>query len=115
MRTETVTRRFGEKVGEIDWAYDFMRHFACTQPNRREESCEKAKAVLKQIEDRFKAGLCTFSTTYGGWPRIGFHEVVDVGMYDGWPYWYPVPSVYVRGVLGCEWQHFNSITSILTE
>ena len=38
-------------------------------------------------------------------------EVLDVGMYDGWPYWKPVPSVFTRSALGGgEWHCFAMLT-----
>lgn len=53
-------------------------------------------------------------TTDGGWPRCGWGDVLDVGMYDGWPYWKPVPSVYSRGPLGGEWHCFSMLSGAET-
>lgn len=116
MRTRTVTVREGENVGPIDWSYDFLSHFAsyCTSDERRADLCARSIEQLRTVEERFKAGKKTLATTDGGWPRFGWHEVVDVGMYDGWPYWKPVPSVMTRGPLGGEWHAFSFITDIDT-
>lgn len=114
MRTETQTVRIGERVSDIDWSYDFRQHFdsMCSSDERKDERCEQSKAMLRKIEQALKNGREIRATTYGGWPRCGLHPVVAVGMYDGWPYWKPVPSVQTRGPLGCEWHCFASITEI---
>lgn len=111
-RTEIV--REGERVGDIDWTYNFRQHFDCYGSNdkRRDEACEEAKERLRRVESAYKEGREIRATNYGGWPRIGLHKVIDVGMYDGWPYWTPVPSVLTAGPLGDEWHSFCSITTV---
>lgn len=111
MRTYQVTERVGELLGPVDWSYDFMSHFnsLCgAGDNGMRERCEQKVAQLRQLAD----GSEWYATTDGGWPRIGYHKVIAVGMYDGWPYWRPVPSVCMDGVLGPEWASFDCITSI---
>lgn len=113
MKTYTTTVREGERTGDVDWSYDFRQHFNnyCTSDAGRDEICARSVERFKAIADAVAAGQTVRATTYGGWPRCGFHEVLDVGMYDGWPYWKPVPSVLMRGVLGgAEWHSFCSLT-----
>lgn len=114
MRTETRTVRIGERVGDVDWLYDFRNHFnnLCTSDERRDEACEQAKDRLRKMEEAVKSGAEIRATTDGGWPRCGLNRVIDVGMYDGWPYWRPVPSVQTMGTLGTEWHSFSAITTI---
>jgi hypothetical protein len=33
-------------------------------------------------------------------------------MYDGWPFWRPVPSVLIAGPFGAEWHWFGAISEI---
>ena len=113
MRTYTTTVREGEKVGEVDWSYDFRQHFNnhCTSDAGRDEICAKSVQRLREIADAHSAGKVVRATTYGGWPRCGYGEVLDVGMYDGWPYWKPVPSVFTSSALGGgEWHCFAMLT-----
>ena len=114
MRTYTQTVREGERVGDIDWGYDFLSHFGnlCTNDDGRAEACERSKDRLRKIQDAFTAGIEVRTTTYGGWPRIGLKRVIDVGMYDGWPFWKPTPSVQTMGTLGPEWHSFSSLTDM---
>jgi hypothetical protein len=114
VRTETRTVRIGERTGDIDWSYNFRKHYdtLCTNNAGRDEACERRKKQLHQIEEAFKNGVNVRATTYGGWPRCGMNKVIDVGMYDGWPYWYPVPSVCTAGTFGAEWHSFDSFTDI---
>lgn len=107
MRYETVTRRIGECIGPVDWSYDFMQHFQ--DATDKDERCKRAMDWLRQIEadkDAFVA------TTDGGWPRCGWGDVIGVGMYDGWPWWRPTPSVCIRGPFGGEWHSFYTITGV---
>lgn len=114
MRYETHTVRVGERVGDIDWSYDFKGHIAVTYTGRDiDERVEQMKSRLLEIECAYKAGEEILATTYGGWPRIGYGKVIDVGMYDGWPYWKPVPSVQTLGPLGAEWHSFSMITDTM--
>lgn len=114
MRYETRRERIGERVGDVDWSYDFRQHFdnLCANDERRNEQCDQKKGWLRKMEIAHKEGREILATNYGGWPRCGLHRVIDVGMYDGWPYWKPVPSVMVEGTLGPEWYSFCSITDI---
>ena len=112
MRTETHTVRIGEKMGPIDWAYDFRTHFDnyCTSDKGRDEICAKRVAKLRLIDEAVKAGRTVYASNYGGYPRI-WARVLDVGMYDGWPYWKPVPSVMLASPLGGgEWSYFSMLT-----
>lgn len=114
MRTITTTERIGERVGDIDWNYDFLSHFKnyCTGDETKAKYCKESTEQLRTIEERYKAGLRTMATTDGGSSRIGWGQVLDVGMYDGWPYWRPVPSVRILGPLGGEWHAFSTVTEI---
>jgi hypothetical protein len=93
-------------MGPIDWSYDFMQHAQSDQERTRVEECIDR---LREIEKNPADWLVTID---GGWPRIGWQEVISVRMYDGWPWWRPVPSVLMTGTLGSEWHHFLSITNI---
>lgn len=111
MKTVTRTERIGEWLGPVDWDYDFRSHYSglCTSDEGRNEACERDKNRLRMIvesPDKYEV------TTYGGWPRCGWGPVVSVGMYDGWPYWRPVPSVAYRTFLGIETTSFCGITNI---
>lgn len=110
MRAETVTRYVGEKVGPLDWAYDFHQH--CWGEGRggyNPDIMDGAIARLRTLAanpDKYEA------TTDGGWPRCGWGKVLDVGMYDGWPYWKPTPSVLIGGAFGAEWCSFVRVIDI---
>ena len=85
MRTVVRTERIGERVGDIDWGYDFSQHFQniCGSEEDKLSACEVVMERLQNIERHFKDGLPIKATTYDGWPRCCFGEVIDVGMYDG--------------------------------
>lgn len=106
MKTRMVEEREGEDMGPIDWSYDFEQH---ARGGMRPDSLREAVARLRKLDASPESFLVT---TDGGWPRIGWHDVLRVRMYDGWPYWKPTPSVLTAGVLGAEWHPFTSITDI---
>jgi len=108
MKTYTETKREGELLGPVDWEYDFMSHFGGYCGSDKEQYCKEHVDRLRQLMD----DGAWEATTDGGWPRCGWGKVVAVGMYDGWPYWKPVPSVAIAGPFGVEWSSFSSITSI---
>lgn len=112
MKTITETRRVGELLGPVDWSYNFRQHFDnyCTSDEGKDDACAKDVERLRKIVESPDEWLVT---TYGGWPRCGWGNVVAVGMYDGWPYWRPVPSVAFRTTLGVEWTAFSGITNIM--
>ena len=110
MIIRTTTQREGEHLGPVDWSYDFASHFTgYGNPEIASKFCEEAVKMLRALS----GGGEWRATTDGGWPRCGWHEVALVGMYDGWPYWHPVPSVCLIGPLGSEWKSFSAITGVL--
>lgn len=111
MKYKTVTECVGELLGPVDWSYEFIRHFdnSCCSAEQKAADCEQSKRWLRMIEENPEKYEVT---TYGGWPRCGWGPVVSVGMYDGWPYWRPVPSVAYATLLGVDWTSFSGITNI---
>ncbi len=109
MKTRMVEERIGENMGPIDWSFDFSEGFKsmCTSDERRHEYMERAKAELRKIEEAFRAGKRVRVRTSGDFS----YEVLDVGMYDGWPYWRPTPAVLCSSPLGGagDWQFYYSI------
>src|SRR6185437_12568221 len=108
MITRTVTQREGELLGPIYWNYNFRRHFDTYGSNDavRDEAC-----------DRCKAHLLTIEKSPGEWRVMLAHSFVDrrvlqVGMYDGWPYWKPTPALLTEGTLGPEWHFFYDIVGV---
>ncbi len=114
MKTRTVVERIGENMGPIEWDYEFRQHFdnMGTSNDRKDEACTEHIKMLRTIVDGLSAGKRVRASTSGGWPRI-WQDVLDVGMYDGWPYWKPTPSVLMRSPLGGgEWHAFSFLTGV---
>ena len=83
MRTKTVTLREGESMGPVDWTHETARDMP---PIWRE--AEKAPGDYL-LNDRW--------------------SIIEISMYDGWPYWAPRPAIYFIGPLNCgEWTFFDS-------
>lgn len=103
MRYETNTVRVGEKVSEIDWTHETLQRTGDEWKDRNIQS-------LRDLEDALRHGGSARVTSHGGdcW-MFCMKDVVDVGMYDGWPYWQPNPSVLTRGPLGHEWHSIQSL------
>ena len=114
MKTKTITVREGELLGLVDWDFDFKEFYKdiynCGTPEQHEKMFQRSLTILKLLEqnpDKYEA------TTYGGWPRCGWGSILHVGMYDGWPYWKPVPSVCIQSWTGMgEWCTFHNISDI---
>jgi hypothetical protein len=112
VKTRTVEVREGELLGPIDWDYDFAAHGSgqggSMFPKRLQENIER----LRTLEAGIARGEVWEATTDGGVPRCGWGRVLAIGMYDGWPYWQPVPSVLIAGSLGAEWSSVSSLSDI---
>ena len=112
MKYRVVTERIGENMGPIDWNYDFMYHYGghCCPEATKVEYCNQAKGLLKVLEEAKKRGeLELYEADTDG---FAFRKVVDVGMYDGWPFWRPTPSICVWQSHGAEWKSFDHLKAI---
>lgn len=83
MRTETRTVRIGENVGPVDWDHP------------------KAKD-MPPIWREAEANPDGFTFTDYRW------MIITICMYDGWPFWRPMPAVRFYGPIGPEWNYFDS-------
>jgi len=87
MRTRTVVERIGESMGPVDWTHVT----AADKPDSWRDAEANPSAY------RYESS--------GG----GSFQVVELCMYDGWPYWEPRPAIaYIGPLGGVEWAHFNS-------
>ena len=109
MKTRTVTVREGEYLGPVDWDFDFdaagWDHGGSFNPKLIAGRVEMLRRLAAD-PDRYEA------TTDGGIPRCGWGRVLQVGMYDGWPYWKPVPSVLLSTWAGAEWHSWSCLVEI---
>jgi hypothetical protein len=111
MRTRMVEEREGEYLGPVDWSYDFTQHdWHGASGGVNPAVTASATELLRKIEGGIAAGEEWWATTDGGWPRCGWKRVVQVGMYDGWPFWRPTPSLLLSGMFGGEWASWYNIT-----
>lgn len=113
MRTVMVAQRIGEHLGDIDWMFPFEdqgwdRPGGSVNPDHIQKSIRN----LSRLDDLHRAGKEVFVTTDGGCPKGGWGRLLEVGMYDGWPYWKPHPSFLMLGPLGPEWHGYTSIMGI---
>ena len=106
MRTYQVTHREGELLGDIDWNFDFFHCFDCYCCNdeRRAEIMSGHIERLWQVERLHKKGIPLRIREGEYW-----HDLIAVGMYDGWPYWKPFPAILIAGPIGSEWRHFPCV------
>lgn len=113
MKTRTVTERVGERLSDIDWSYDFAGHgWTSSSGGHNPELIPIEVERLRQVEEAFKAGKRVSVRLRHG---EVYEPVGDVGMYDGWPYWRPVPSVQSRSWLGASWHNFTWIADVRIE
>lgn len=81
MKTRMVEERIGENMGPIDWTHPMALN----------------KPLIWREAEKNPAGFL-----------LNGRRIVEIGMYDGWPYWRPTPAILRAGPLGLEWDHFNS-------
>lgn len=107
MRTETRTVRIGELLGPVDWSYDFDQHgWGPGRGGGNPECIREGKEVLRIVEQALADGKrVTFTPS-----DFSAFEVVQCGMYDGWPFWQPTPYIGYIGPLGVlEWTPFYNL------
>src|SRR5689334_16365310 len=94
MKTRMVEERIGEWLGPVDWSYEFDQHSWVGRSGGVNPKCiAEGIAQLRRME-----------AEPGEWMYCpsGFtsFRVVEVGMYDGWPFWKPTPAIGYVGPLG---------------
>lgn len=108
MKTRMVKERVGELLGPVDWSYDFTQHDWGDGRGGVNPECSKAATEeLRKVVELMDAGKRCLVSIYGEG-----HEVLAVGMYDGWPYWEPTPSVYLKTWMGGEWHSWDQIRCV---
>jgi hypothetical protein len=84
MKYSTVTVREGENCGPIDWDHPLAKDMPAIW-----RDAEKAPGDY----------------VFGDYQR----SIIQICMYDGWPYWKPTPAICFVGPLNsAEWNFFNS-------
>ena len=87
MRTWTETHREGTDMGPIDWSHP------------------KAKDMPEIWREAEKSPEA-FALDTGNMTN---RKIVALRMYDGWPYWVPMPAILTIGPMdSAEWLHFDS-------
>ena len=87
MKTRMVEERIGEACGPIDW--------------------EHPKALgLPDIWREAEANPDGFRLLTAG--DMATRTIIEICMYDGWPYWRPTPAIHSMGPIGAEWMFFDS-------
>jgi len=108
MKTRMVEQREGELLGPVDWSYDFDQHkWSDSRGGINPEIVDRGRNALIDLEYKIKQGKVCTVVCYGS-----RHRVISIGMYDGWPFWKPTPSVYIEFGLNGEWQPFYSISNV---
>lgn len=97
MRTETRTVHIGEWLGPVDWTFDFDSWGWDRGGSGNPTLIEPSKAALRDLERWIEDEKPCEVGEHQSW-----HRVIRVGMYDGWPFWRPVPSVLYATFLGSE-------------
>jgi hypothetical protein len=103
MKTRTVTVREGELLGPVDWE---RHNFDSDVGGPARQRVTDFRALVDGVE----CGESWQATTDGGWPRVGWKDVIAVGMYDGWPHWKPTPSFCLAGLFGPEWHPWYALS-----
>ena len=108
MKIKTIKQREGELLGPVDWNYDFDQHkWSDNRGGVNPEIVDEGKVALKILETKIAEGKPCTVGCYGT-----RQKVLHVGMYDGWPFWKPTPSVGLESWLGVEWQPFYNIRNV---
>lgn len=100
---ETVTRREGEYLGFVGEEFELPENIYPCNPETRKN---KMKMFL-EIQELFQQGK-KIRVWYD--PMLA-GMVMEIGYYDGWPYWKPYPHVRIQHWFGGENHPWHSIYS----
>ena len=108
MRTFQETVREGENMGRIVKKYPWVEHYGnnCCSNKEKRRMANEARDRMFKIEKLFLQGK-KMEILYDGeyWRKL-----LDIGMYDGWPFWKPTPAVYLKHSLGGgEWRFYYEV------
>ncbi len=109
---KTYERTIIEHEGEwfhLNENWDYMSENC--YPNNPEVRKEIWETFLKCAKNPEKY---LASTDYMFAPK----KIVNIGMYDGWPYWKPYPSFAIEGIFGAEthgWWQLNHVKEVKDE
>ena len=113
MKYHTEIVREGELLGPIDWNHPFIDSFQhhCCSDAQKQEYCDAALTVLRRTCELNAAGESIEVRCGEYWYRV-----LGIGMYDGWPFWKPMPAVCVRDrVFGVAiWKFFYELEDVRT-
>ena len=105
--TKTVVERIGENMGPVPKDYDIWdKRWGGLYPNNPEIRVAKFQMFL-DMQEAFLNGnkiRVSYDPDFGDF-------LADVGLYDGWPYWEPVPCFKQATWLGGEWHTWYQIHS----
>jgi hypothetical protein len=103
-----VEHREGELLGPVDWNYDFNKHngvLCCSDQQKAEITFARVERLWK-LERAYLSGKELRVCTSGQF----WHDLIAVGMYDGWPFWTPTPAIcYVGPLGGAQWDFFYEL------
>lgn len=92
MKTYSLVQHEGENMGDIPEDYNFMdwwKNGNGLYPCNPEIVEKKGKSVL-EIQKAIKEGKIVFiRESYDSLK----YRVLEIGMYDGWPFWKPTPAI----------------------
>ena len=107
MKTRQVTERIGENMGPIDTEFDWRSIGWDQEGSFNPALTQGCWDALLALNEAIHSGRKMQVLLYGNW-----HDVLDIGMYDGWPHWKPYPSVCIATTaFGAEWHGFEDITA----
>jgi hypothetical protein len=101
VKIKMVEERVGEELGLIDWSHPMIAEVETCRPQ-----------IIAMLREAEKSPHDFSATTDGGWPKVGWGDVLRVVMYDGWPYWRPMPTVVTLHWHGVSYNAFNAISEV---
>ena len=99
---EKTEQRKGRKTGKIDAGFDVNKYGL--YPNRPEGLGGKLEMLI-EIERLLQAGKKIKVTYEGGFTL----DLVDVGMYVGFPFWEPTPAFALKSWYGQQWLYWYQL------
>lgn len=105
MKHRTVTVYEGERLGDVPDDFDFEPFCKRFMGGHHQGFLAESIATYREMLAAFKADPNGLIASEGEFQ----HEVIDMGLYDGWPFWTPRPCYFWKTWAGGEWREFYSL------
>jgi hypothetical protein len=105
MKYKTVNVCEGERLGDVPVEFDYEPFCKRFMGGRHQEMLAESITTYRDMLAAYNENREGIIASEGDFE----HEVIDMGLYDGWPFWAPRPCYFWKTWAGGEWRNFYEL------